>query len=47
MDAKFGQVKLGAQKLEVAFLITDELLEDLGIDLEKYAMEVFGGDWRE
>lgn len=41
MDAKFGQVKLGAHKLEVAFLITDELLEDSGIDLEKYAMEVF------
>ena len=41
MDAKFGQVKLGAHKLEVAFLITDELLEDSGVDLEKYAMEVF------
>lgn len=41
MDAEFGQVKLGAHKLEVAFLITDELLEDSGVDLEKYAMEVF------
>ena len=41
MDAEFGQVKLGAHKLEVAFLISDELLEDSGVDLEEYTMEVF------
>lgn len=36
MDATFGQVKLGAYKLQGGVLVSDELLDDSGIDLETY-----------
>ena len=41
MDVEFGQVTIGAHKLAAAVRCTDELLEDSGVDLEKYVEDAF------
>lgn len=41
MDVEFGQVTIGAHKLGTSIRCTDELLEDAGVDLEKYIEDAF------
>ena len=40
-DTAFGQVKLSAHKLYVALLVSEELLDDAGVDLEEYINKIF------
>lgn len=40
-DAKFEEVVIDAHKLAASILASDEMLEDGGIDLEKYIAEMF------
>lgn len=35
-EEKFGQIEIDAYKLAIAMLVSDEMLEDSGIDLESY-----------
>jgi len=41
MDAKFGEVILDAYKLATSIRATDEMLEDGGVDLEKFILDMF------
>lgn len=41
VDAKFGEIVLDAYKLGTSILVTDEMLEDNGVDLEKHILDVF------
>ncbi|MBO5324397.1 MAG: phage major capsid protein [Oscillospiraceae bacterium] len=41
MDAEFGEVILDAYKLGTTIRASDEMLEDNGIDLEKYILDMF------
>jgi len=43
-DLTFGQITLKAYKLGTKILVSDELLEDSGIDLEAYIKKRFGED---
>lgn len=40
-DAEFGRVTLDAHKLATSILVSDEMLEDGGIDLEAYIQTIF------
>lgn len=40
-EAEFGKVEINAHKLGTSIKVSDEMLEDGGIDLEKYIEEVF------
>lgn len=41
MDIAFGEIILDAYKLGTSILVTDEMLEDGGVDLEKHILDVF------
>ncbi len=41
LDAEFGEVILDAYKLVTSIRASDEMLEDNGIDLEKYILDMF------
>lgn len=41
MDAEFGEVILDAYKLATSIRASDEMLEDGGVDLEKYILDMF------
>lgn len=41
MDAEFGEIILDAYKLGTSIRVSDEMLEDGGVDLEKYILEMF------
>ena len=41
LDAKFGEVILDAYKLVTSIRASDEMLEDNGVDLEKYILDMF------
>lgn len=40
-EAEFGEIEIDAYKLGSSILVSDELLEDGGVDLEKYIEEAF------
>ena len=40
-EAEFGEIEIDAYKLGSSILVSDELLEDCGVDLEKYIEEAF------
>lgn len=40
-EAEFGEIEIDAYKLGSSILVSDELLEDGGVDLEKYTEEAF------
>lgn len=40
-DPEFGQIEIDAFKLATSILVSDELLEDSGIDLEAYIQSIF------
>ena len=41
MDAEFGEVILDAYKLATSIRATDEMLEDGGVDIEKFILDMF------
>lgn len=41
MEAEFGEIILDAYKLATSIRVSDEMLEDGGVDLEKYIMDMF------
>ena len=41
MDAEFGEIILDAHKLATSIRASDEMLEDGGVDLEQYIMDMF------
>lgn len=41
LDAEFGEVILDAYKLVTSICASDEMLEDSGVDLEKYILDMF------
>lgn len=41
MDAEFGEVILDAYKLATSIRTSDEMMEDGGVDLEKYILDMF------
>ena len=41
MDAEFGEVILDAYKLATSIRATDEMLEDGGVDMEKFILDMF------
>ena len=41
-DPSFNQIAIGAHKIGIKVLVSDELLEDSGIDLESHIMSEFG-----
>ena len=40
-EAEFGEIEIDAYKLGSSILVSDELLEDCGVDLKKYIEEAF------
>lgn len=49
-EEKYGQIEIDAYKLAIAMLVSDEMLEDSGIDLESYIKSSFAevlGDMEE
>ena len=40
-EAEFGEVVIDAHKLGTSILVSDEMLEDGGVDLEKYIEDIF------
>ena len=40
-EAEFGEIEIDAYKLGSSILVSDELLEDCGVDLKKYIAEAF------
>lgn len=41
IDAEFGEIVLDAYKLGTSILVTDEMLEDNGVNLEKHILDMF------